>query len=171
MPLRTPLTENERQLLLAAKNAPETHPRERERVEMVLLADAGWTNLQIARHLGRGESAVQTHVRAWMVEGLAGMAMGFSPGRTPRITEEYKTKLAEKLGSDRLYSARQLAEELASETGISIGVDHMRTVIKAQGGRYKRTKKSVSHARKPEVFEAKREALDVLKKRCPRGQA
>lgn len=165
MPLLTPLTSDERQALLAAKNTSQTHLRERERVEMVLLADAGWTNAQIARHLGRTETTVQAHVRKWSKEGLAGLEMHFSPGRTPRITDVFKALLLEKLKSDRLYSARQLCAELEHETGIAITIDHMRAVVRGIGGRYKRTKKCVKHSRKPHLFEAKKEALEVLKKR------
>lgn len=165
MPLLTPLSADERQALLAAKNSPQTHLRERERVEMVLLADAGWTNAKIARHLGRTEETVQVHVRKWSKEGMGGLKMHFSPGRPPRITEVCKVKLVEKLTSDRLYSARQLCQELAQETGVAISIDHMRAVVRGLGGGYKRTKKCVKHSRKPHIFEAKKEALEVLKKR------
>lgn len=165
MALLTPLSANDRQALLAAKNAPATHLRERERIEMVLLADAGWTNAQIARHLDRSDTTVQAQVRRWAKEGLAGLEMRFSPGRPPRVTDAFKAKLVEKLKSERLYSARQLCAELEQETGIAITIDHMRAVVRGVGGRYKRTKKCVKHSRKPHIFEAKKEALEVLKKR------
>lgn len=45
--LPTPLSSSQRAELLRAKNASGIHPKVRERIEMVLLADAGWESRQI----------------------------------------------------------------------------------------------------------------------------
>jgi transposase len=171
MALLTPLTLALRESLLALKNARDTYPRTRERIEMVLLADAGWSDDRIAQHLGRSQSMVQGQLRRFEKQGTSALEMRFSPGRTPRITAEYKQKLLEKIASERTYTSRQLCDELESETGIRITPDHLREVAHGVGGSYKRTKKTVKHNQKPEVYEPRREALSALKKSSARRQA
>jgi transposase len=164
--LLTPLTAEQRRELLVLKNAKSTHPKARERVEMVLLADAGWENARIATHLGKGESTVQQIVRNFVKQGMASFEIGyFGPRGGYKADSDFITRLEKKLEEERIWTAPQLQAELEKETGTRVCLDWIRKLCKARGYAWKRTKRSVAHSRKPEVFEARREALDVLKKR------
>lgn len=163
--LPTPLSFSQRVELLRAKNSSEIHPKKRERIEMVLLADAGWENRQIARHLGKGESTVQIQVRAFIKGGLESLGVHYGEDRKPRkATAEFLQAAEAKLDEDRIWTAPQLVKALAEETGVTMHKDHLSKLLKQRGFSWKRTKKSVAHSRKPEVFEAKSEALASLKK-------
>ena len=164
--LQTPLTAEQRRELLFLKNSKDTHPKARERVEMVLLADAGWENARIAAHLGKGESTVQQIVRKFVKQGLASFEVGyFGPRGGYKAKDDFIAKLEELLDQERIWTAPQLQAELEKQTGTRVCLDWIRKLCKARGYAWKRTKRSVAHSRKPEVFEARREALDVLKKR------
>lgn len=163
--LRTPLSSEQREELIALKQRRDTPSRVIERIEMVLLANEGWQNTQIAEHLGRSESWVQHRIRDFVTKGLSGLIPTPRAARTPhKVTPAYLEAMEAKLAEERIWSAPQLAEALAEETQIQVSPDHLRAVLRQRGYRYKRTKKSVSHSRKPEVYEAKREALVALKK-------
>lgn len=163
--LPTPLSSEQRDELIRVKNSHDTHPKMRERIEMVLLADAGWENRQISRHLRKGESTVQIQVRAYITGGLEALTIHYGEDRKPRKATEDFLQLAEaKLDEDRIWTARQLVTSLAEETGTTMHKDHLSKILKQRGFSWKRTKKSVAHSRKAEVFEAKREALASLKK-------
>lgn len=165
--LRTPLTSEQREELIALKKHRDTSKRVVERIEMVLLANEGWQNTRIAEHLDRSESWVQHRIRDYVTKGIQGLVPAPRAARTPhKVTPAYLEAMEAKLAEERIWSAPQLADALAEETRIQVSPDHLRAVLRQRGYRYKRTKKSVSHSRKPEVYEAKRESLLVLKKIC-----
>lgn len=63
------VTEQERRRLWEISRAADAGWRERERVEMVLLADEGWSAPRIARHLGRCAATVRRVLRAYVQGG------------------------------------------------------------------------------------------------------
>lgn len=169
--LKTPLSPETRRELLALKNRKTTHPKTSERIEMLLLADAGWTHDAIAAHLGRSCSLVQLRIRAYETQGIETLGVNYGPRRARKATPEYQAALVAKLDEDRIWTSAQLADALAEQTGIRLGIDHLRVLVKRHGYTWKRTKRSVAHSRKPEVYEARREVLDGLKKTSRRRHA
>lgn len=166
---RTRLTAEQRSELLSLKNHRTTHPKVREWIEMILLHDENWTYARIAAHLDRSEDMVHTRVRRYHLEGTSSLAVRYPEGRgagsARKVTEAFMSALRKKLESDQLYTAERLRDALAEETGVTVSVDHLREIVGREGYTWKRTKRSVAHARNPEVFEARREALWALEKK------
>ncbi|MNL32011.1 hypothetical protein D3C87_1538350 [compost metagenome] len=167
--LPTPLNSAQRAELVSLKKRRDTPARTLEIIELVLLADAGWPNDRIATHVGRSESWVQHRIRDYVTRGLTGLYLApRKPRSCHKTTPEYRQALLAKLEEERIWSAPQLSEALVDAGFERVHPDHLRSVLHELGFRYKRTKKSVAHSRKPEVYEARREILDGLKKICPR---
>ncbi len=71
--IRVALTSAQHEELRARTREPGLAPRTRDRLEMVRLADAGWTVPRIARHLGAHEQTVRKHVKAFLAHGFAAL--------------------------------------------------------------------------------------------------
>lgn len=160
----SPLSQEARNQLLALKDGKDTHRRVRQWVEMVLLSDAGWENAPIARHLGVDEKTVQRHVRAFRTCGVEALAHQYGKRGPHKATPEAMKVLDELLAEGRIWNAVQLRAALQEKTGVDISIDHLRVVLKKRGYSWKRTKRSVAHSRKPEVYAERREQLESLKK-------
>ncbi|MDQ3656185.1 MAG: helix-turn-helix domain-containing protein, partial [Chloroflexota bacterium] len=66
--------------------APSIAPRTRDRLEMIRLADAGWSVPHIARHLGTHEHTVRKYVKAFLAAGFDALPDRPRPGRPPTVT-------------------------------------------------------------------------------------
>lgn len=71
--IRLHLTDDQRVELRVRSRNRQTAAATRERLEMVRLADAGWTVPHIARHLGRHEQTVRKYVKAFLTDGFAAL--------------------------------------------------------------------------------------------------
>src|SRR5215212_728753 len=74
--IRVQLTETERAAVRALRRDKELAPAERDRVEMVLLSDAGWSAPRIAGHLGYCAAAVRATLKRFGAAGTAGLRRG-----------------------------------------------------------------------------------------------
>lgn len=163
--LPTPLNSAQRAELVSLKQRRDTPGRTLEIIEMVLLADEGWSNERISAHLGRSEPWVQHRIRDYVTRGTAGLYSAPRKARScHKTTPEYRQVLLSKLEEERIWSAPQLSEAMVEAGFERVHPDHLRGVLHELGFRYKRTKKSVAHSRKQEVYEERRETLDGLKK-------
>src|SRR5919199_6288626 len=63
---RVMLTPEQRQELRRRTRQAGLAPSTRDRLEMVRLADAGWSVPRIARHLGQHEQTVRTWIKAFL---------------------------------------------------------------------------------------------------------
>src|SRR5438552_17997186 len=75
--IRVQLDEAQRAELQSLRRSP-LPPRSRERLEAVLLADAGWSAPRIAAHLGRDPQTVRALLRDFAARGV--------PALSPRPT-------------------------------------------------------------------------------------
>src|SRR3954468_6386452 len=85
----------------------------RDRLEMVLLSDAGWSPPRIAAHLGRHPHTVRAALHGYAARGADAFhpdKPGPEPDRARRA--EVTGKLAGLLGQDRTWTSRQLAAAL-----------------------------------------------------------
>ena len=141
--------------------------RTRDRLEMVRLADAGWSVPRIARHLGRHEQTVRRHVAAFLADGFDALPDRPRPGRPPAVAAADLLALEAVLDAGgRTWTARQLVAWLEAERGVAVHPDHLRRLLRRRGFGWKRTVASVAHKRRDEAaYEAKREELEALKKR------
>lgn len=167
--IRVSLTAAEREELGA--RARVANPRTRDRLEMVRLADAGWSVPRIARHLGRHEQTVRRHVAAFVARGFAALPDRPRPGRPPRVTEDDLLAVEALLDAGgRTWTTRQLVAWLAAERGVTVHPDHLRRLLRCRRFGWKRTVTSVAHKRRdPAAYDAKVAELEGLKKRPKPG--
>ncbi len=71
--IRLQLTDDERAAVQALRRDADLAPAERDRVEMVLLSDAGWGPPRIAQHLGRCAATVRATLKRFASAGPAGL--------------------------------------------------------------------------------------------------
>lgn len=146
-------------------------PRIRDRLEMVRLADAGWSIPRIACHLGLHAQTVRRHVVTFLSDGFPALSDQPRSGRPPTVTEADVRALEALLDAGgRTWTARQLVAWLARERGAAVHPDHLRRLLRRRGFGWKRTVTSVAHKRRdPAADAAKVAELDGLKKRRTPG--
>lgn len=142
-------------------------PRERDRLEMVRLADAGWSVPRIARHLGCHEQTARRHLKAFLAGGFVALRDAPRPGRPPTVTAAHLDALGALLDAGgRTWTTAQLLARLEREHGVRVHPDHLGRLLRGRGFGWKRTKASVAHKRRdPAAYAAKVAELGALKKR------
>jgi hypothetical protein len=161
--LRTSLSESQRAELQALRRT-DLPAVSRDRLEMVLLSAAGWSPPRIAAHLDRHPHTVRAALKGFAARGTAAFypdAPGPDPDHDRRAA--VTGKLAELLGQERTWTARQLADAL----GPDIGIGHRQTrrylgLLKAG---YRRTAQTVSHKQDPQKVGRAERVLGSLKKK------
>lgn len=165
--IRVALTDAQRAEVGARARAPGVTPRLRDRLEMVRLADAGWTVPRIACHLGRHEQTVRKYVKAFLADGFAALPDRPRPGRPPTVTAAHLDALEGLLDAGgRTWTTPQLVAWLEREHGVGVHPDHLSRLLHARRFGWQRTVTSVAHKRRDEAaYAAKVAELDRLKKR------
>ena len=172
--IRVHLTDLQRAEVRARTREPGIAPRTRDRLEMVRLADAGWSVPRIAGHLGCHlgchEQTVRKYVKALLTDGFAALPDRPRPGRPPRITAAHLDALEALLdGGERTWTTPQLAAWLDREHGVRVHPDHLSVVLHRRRFGWKRTVTSVAHKRRdPAGYDAKVAELGDLKKSADR---
>lgn len=165
--IRVSLTPAERDELRARTRARDLAPHTRDRLEMVRLADAGWSVPRVARHLGAHEQTVRKHVKAFLAHGFAALPDRPRPGRPPRVTEAHLLALEALLDAGgRTWTTRQLGAWLDREHGVRVHPDHLRRLLRRRRFGWKRTVTSLAHKRRDHAaYDAKAADLADLKKK------
>ncbi len=169
--IRVELTPAQRDDLYARTREAGITPRTRDRLEMIRLADAGWTVPRIARHLGCHEHTVRKYVKAFLAAGFDALPDRPRSGRPPIVTAAHLDALEVLLDAgDRTWTTRQLVAWLAQAHGVRVHPDHLSRRLHARRFGWKRTTTSVAHQRRDlEAYAAKVTELDDLKKRPSLG--
>jgi putative transposase len=136
----------------------------RDRLEMVLLSDAGWSPPRIAGHLSCHPHTVRAALKGYaarQTEAFYPDPPGPDPDHARRAA--VTGKLSELLRQDRIWTSRQLAEAL----GPSVGIGHRQTrrylaLLKAG---YRRTAQTVAHKQDPATVERAGRVLASLEKK------
>jgi transposase len=165
--LRVHLSDAQRTELRTTARARGTPSALRERLEMIALADAGWTVPHIARHLGRHEQTVRRWVKAFLAVGLTALPDPLHPGGRPRrVTDAHLDALTALLDTtERTWTTRQLVDWLGIEQGVRVHPLHLSRLLHRRGYHWKRTRRSLVHKRRdPDLQAAKRAELEALKK-------
>jgi hypothetical protein len=162
--LRLTLTVADRDALQRLRRDPQLTPLERDHVEMLLLADEGWSAPRIGVHLRRCAASVRTLLKRFPGEGpdcVRCQAPGPLPNTTrrDRITAAVETLLAE----DRTWTAAQLRVALA-EQEIQLSVRQLRKYLQRLAS-WRRTVRSLRPKQDPPKVAAATQQLAVLEKK------
>lgn len=161
------LTATQRDELRTRTHGAGITPRTRDRLEMVRLADAGWSIPRIARHLGCHEQTVRKYVKAFLADGFDALPDRPRPGRPPTVTAAHLDALEALLDTGgRTWTTPQLVAWLEREHGVRVHPDHLSRLLHRRRFSWKRTVTSVAHKRRDvDAYDAKVTELDGLKKR------
>ncbi len=138
-------------------------PIERDRVEMVLLSDAGRTVPAIAEYLRCHPQTVRRLFARFGQEGVAAIRQnrpGPEPDRARR--EQVEAALRSELAQVRTWSSRDLASALR-QYGIVLSARQVRRYLRGLGARYRRTARTLAHKQDPERVAAAQVDLERLK--------
>ena len=163
--LRLRLTNEERDAVQALRRDPGISPAERDRVEMVCLADAGWGAPAIAAHLGYNPVTVRRLLRRFPMTGVAGLRRR-PPGPPPDTarSERVEAALGRLLDQDRTWTAAQLAEALGADFSIALSARQTRKYL-ARIAAWRRTARTLRHKQEPAKVARATMVLRSLKKR------
>ena len=154
---------------LQALRHTELSPTARDRLEMVLLSDAGWSAPRIATHLGCHPHTARQALRRFQQQRTAGFASR-RPGPPPDQERRGRITglLTELLGQERTWTASQLAEALRTHD-IALGSRQVRRYLKLLQAGYRRTASTLKHKQDPPKVQRAQAVLDGVKKKRRRA--
>lgn len=134
------LTPFQRRYLQGKMQEPDLSPQLRQRIEIMLLADAGKTQGEICRQLGCSTATAGR----WMLYAKAQMAHQYietPTGRPKTVTTEYLQRLQELVRSNpaeqgyafRRWTANWLSKHLSKELGITVSDRHISRLLRELG--------------------------------------
>jgi transposase len=156
------LTEQEDARLREIEQAPHFKPKVRLRAQVLRLSRRGHNVQAIASYTGRSRASVGRDLDRWEERGFEGLFDGAAPGNPPRITEEARTFMEERLSEERTWNAAQLAEVLKEGLGVQVTPEAVRQHLRSMGYSWKRTRYVPD---KPPDPEQEREAREQLERR------
>lgn len=162
------LTDEQRAELRQRTRQRSLAPSTRDRLEMVRLADAGWSGPRIARHLGQHEQTVRTWLKAFLERGFDALVNkprgGKSSALTPAILDALRVELGK---AERTWTAAQLTAWIADHHGVHLSVDRVRRHLRRAGLSWQRTSRSLKHQQDPTKVAESQAVLTDLEKRGP----
>ena len=163
--LRLQLTTDERAAVQALRRDPSLSPAERDRVEMVCLADTGWAAPAIAAHLQYNPVTVRRLLRRFPQTGVVGLRRR-PPGPPPDTARRAQVEAAldALLDRDRTWTAAQLAAALDAEFGIALSPRQTRKYL-GRIAAWRRTVRTLQHKQDSVKAERAKAVLGSLKKR------
>ncbi len=163
---RIALTPEQREDLRQRTRQAGLAPSTRDRLEMVRLADAGWSVPKIARHLGQHEQTVRTWIRAFLAGGFEALPNkprgGGHSALTPTILDAVRGEVA---GGQRTWTAGQVCDWVAEHHGVRLSPGRMRVQLKRARLSYHRTSRSLTHKHDPEQVAEHTATIAGLEKR------
>lgn len=163
---RVTLTDAQRLELRQRTRQRDLAPSTRDRLEMLRLADAGWSAPRIARHLGQHEQTVRTWLKAFLDRGFAALVNKPRGGKhsalTPAILDTVRTELAK---AERTWTAAQLTDWIAEHHDVRLSVDRVRRHLRRAGLSWQRTSRSLKHKQDPTEVADRQTMLNELAKK------
>jgi transposase len=139
---------------------------------VILMTDVGHSKASIAEDLGCCPATVDNVRRRYREVGLEGLRPVKPVGRTSRATAAYRAALREAVQTPphtlgfgfSVWSANRLAKYLEKKTGIGLGEDRMREILREEGFSFQRPKHTMKGKRDEAAYEKSRRQLKRLKK-------
>ncbi len=163
---RIALTDEQRRELRERTRQAGLAPSTRDRLEMVRLADAGWSVPRIARHLGQHEHTVRPWIKAFLAGGFDALANKPRGGKVSALTAAILQSVrAEVARGERTWTAAQVADWVAEHHGVRLSADRVRIHLRRAGISWQRTSRTLRHKQDPtEVAEREAVLADLAKK-------
>jgi transposase len=161
------LTQEEDAQLREIEQDPYLKPKVRLRAQVLRLSNRGSNMEKIASYTGRSPASIARDFDRWRERGLEGLADGAAPGNPPRITQEARRLMEQRLSEERTYNATQLAEVLQEELSVVVTPEAVRQHLHSMGYSWKRTRYVPNKPPDPEKEREAREELQRLKKGRP----
>lgn len=162
---RVRLTEEQRQELRRRTHAPGVAPRTRDRLEMVRLADQGFTIPHIARLLTLGEPRVRHWIKRFLDGGFDALPDQPHRGQHSALTPAILAALDEQIArGQQTWTAVQSTEWVAERFGVLRTPAHLRRFLRRSRLSYKRTHRSLKHKQDPAAVQAAKQTLAALEK-------
>jgi hypothetical protein len=141
----------------------------RDRLEMVLLSDAGWSAPRIAEYLGRNPHTARAALKGFRDRGTAAVWPD-KPGPEPDHARRAAVagRLRDLLGQERTWTGPQLSAALRA-AGIAIGPRQVRRYLTLLKAGYLRTASTLKHKQDPAKGERAKGVLGGLKKKPRRA--
>ena len=164
---RITLSDDQRQELRARTRQAGLAPSTRDRLEMVRLADAGWSVPRIARHLGQHEHTVRTWIKAFLNgDGFDALPNKPRGGKVSALTAPMLESVrAEVARGERTWTAAQLADWVAEHHGVRLSADRVRIHLRRAKISWQRTSRTLRHKQDPDEVAERQAVLDDLEKR------
>lgn len=167
---RITLTDEQRQELRQRTRQVGIAPATRDRLEMVRLADAGWSVPKIARHLGHHEQTVRAWIKAFLAGGFDALPNQPRGGKvsalTPAMLDAVRIEVAK---GTRTWTAAQLADWVAEHHGVRLSIDRLRVHLRRAKISWQRTSRSLKHKQDPAEVAERQAVLEALEKKGQRG--
>lgn len=143
----------------------------RTRCDMILLSNEGLSPPEIAYRVRFSRETVVRFIKRYDKEGIAGLADKPRSGRPPRVTDDYATQLLaaiEQAPRDLSlpfsnWTTANLAEYLATQTGIVMSARQVENYLKTNDYRLRRPVRTVKHKQDPELVSEKKTHVHVCR--------
>lgn len=164
------LTEEEDARLREVEQEPYFKSKARLRAQVLRLSHRGFNMQAIASYTSRSPQSVGRDLDRWTERGVEGLGDGAAPGNPPRIGEQARQYMEQRLAEHRTYNATQLAEVLKERFGIEVTPEAVRQHLHSMGYSWKRTRYAPAKEPDPEAEREARKELEGLKKGPRRGR-
>ena len=162
---RVHLTEAQRVELQRRTRDPNVLPRTRDRLEMVRLSAAGWRIPKIAVHLQVSEKRARYWIKQFLTGGFDALPDQPHVGQQSRLTPALVAALQQEVEqSQRTWTARQLADWLATQHGVRLTPNHLARRLKRARFSYKRTERGLHHKQDPAKVAERQADLETAEK-------
>jgi transposase len=137
---------------------------------IILQAADGQPEPALARALGCSGSTIDRVRRRYRADGIAGLIPTKPPGRPSRATPQYRAAMAQAIRTPpqdlgygfSTWSVARLAQHLKKATGIALGADQVRRLLRRSRFSVQRPKHTMRGKRDEEEFERARAELKGL---------
>jgi transposase len=162
---RIKLTEEEDDRLRQIEQDPYLRSKVRLRAQVLRLSNRGSNIRAIASYTARSRASVARDLDRWTERGLEGLADGAAPGNPPRITEEARRCMEQRLAEERNLERDPTGRGARGAIlGLVVTPEAVRQHLLSMGYSWERTRYVPNKAPDPDAEREAREKLEALKR-------